>query len=39
MPFDISPDPSFLWFGEKHREALAHLKYGILGDKRFLKRH
>jgi general secretion pathway protein A len=36
MPFDISPDPSFLWFGEKHREALAHLKYGILGDKRFL---
>jgi general secretion pathway protein A len=36
MPFDISPDPSFLWLGEKHREALAHLKYGILGDKRFL---
>ena len=36
MPFDISPDPSFLWLGEKHREALSHLKYGILGDKRFL---
>ena len=36
MPFDISPDPSFLWLGEKHREALAQLKYGILGDKRFL---
>jgi general secretion pathway protein A len=36
MPFDISPDPSFLWLGEKHREALAHLKFGILGDKRFL---
>jgi general secretion pathway protein A len=36
MPFDISPDPSFLWFGEKHREALAYLKYGILEDRRFL---
>jgi general secretion pathway protein A len=36
MPFDISPDPRFLWLGEKHREALAHLKYGLLGDKRFL---
>jgi len=36
MPFDISPDPGFLWLGEKHREALAHLKYGILGNKRFL---
>jgi general secretion pathway protein A len=36
LPFDISPDPSFLWLGEKHREALAHLKYGILGDKRLL---
>ena len=36
MPFDISPDPAFLWLGEKHREALAHLKYGILGDRRFL---
>jgi general secretion pathway protein A len=36
MPFDISPDPRFLWLGEKHREALAHLKFGILGDKRFL---
>jgi general secretion pathway protein A len=36
MPFDISPDPSFLWLGEMHREALAYLKYGILGNKRFL---
>ncbi len=36
MPFDISPDPRFLWLGEKHSEALAYLKYGILGDKRFL---
>ncbi len=35
-PFDISPDPSFLWMSEKHKEALAHLKYGIIDDKGFL---
>jgi type II secretory pathway predicted ATPase ExeA len=29
-PFQISTDPRFLWLGEKHREALAALKYGIL---------
>ena len=28
-PFEISPDPTFQWFGEKHKEALAFLKYGI----------
>jgi general secretion pathway protein A len=36
MPFDISPDPSFFWLSEKHKEALAHLKYGLIGDKRFI---
>lgn len=36
MPFDISPDPSFLWLGEKHKEALSYLKYGILANQRFL---
>ena len=35
-PFDISPDPSFLWMSEMHKEALAHLKYGIIDDKGFL---
>ena len=35
-PFEISPDPSFLWMGEKHKEALSHLKYGIIDDKGFL---
>lgn len=35
-PFDISTDPDFLWFGEKHREALATLKYAILESKGFL---
>ena len=28
-PFQISTDPSFLWLGEKHREAISMLKYGI----------
>ena len=35
-PFEISPDPEFLWLGENHKEALAHLKYGILENKGFL---
>ncbi|MBU1344531.1 MAG: AAA family ATPase [Proteobacteria bacterium] len=35
-PFQISSDPAFLWFGEKHKEALATLKYGILDNKGFL---
>ena len=29
-PFNISTDPRFLWRGEKHEEALANLKYGLL---------
>lgn len=35
-PFQISSDPSFLWLGEKHKEALAVLKYGILDNRGFL---
>lgn len=35
-PFQISSDPRFLWFSEKHREALATLKYGIYENKGFL---
>ena len=35
-PFQITTDPRFLWLGEKHGEALATLKYGILEDKGFL---
>lgn len=35
-PFEITSDPSFLWYGEKHKEALATLKYGVLGNKGFL---
>ncbi|MBU4316508.1 MAG: AAA family ATPase [Proteobacteria bacterium] len=35
-PFKITTDPEFLWLGEKHKEALATLKYGILGNKGIL---
>ena len=35
-PFQISSDPDFMWFGEKHQEALATLKYGVLDNKGFL---
>lgn len=35
-PFQISTDPRFLWLGEKHEEALATLKYGVLDNKGFL---
>jgi type II secretory pathway predicted ATPase ExeA/outer membrane protein OmpA-like peptidoglycan-associated protein len=34
-PFSISPDPKFLWLGEKHAEALAGLEYGIQENKGF----
>ena len=30
-PFSISPDPRFLFMSERHREALAHLLYGLDG--------
>jgi general secretion pathway protein A len=30
-PFSIAPDPRFLFMSERHREALAHLLYGIGG--------
>jgi general secretion pathway protein A len=36
MPFQISPDPRFLWLGRKHKEALAVLKYGVLNNQGFL---
>lgn len=35
-PFQVSADPSFLWLGEKHNEALATLKYGNLGNQGFI---
>ncbi|MEJ2643126.1 MAG: AAA family ATPase, partial [Desulfosarcinaceae bacterium] len=35
-PFQITADPNFLWLGEKHKEALSTLKYGILENKGFV---
>jgi general secretion pathway protein A len=28
-PFSISPDPRFVYLSERHRDALAHLLYGV----------
>ncbi len=28
-PFSIAPDPNFLYMSGGHREALAHLRYGL----------
>jgi general secretion pathway protein A len=28
-PFSITPDPHYLFLGERHREALAHLLFGV----------
>ena len=30
-PFSIAPDPHYLFMSERHREALAHLLYGLEG--------
>jgi len=30
-PFSIAPDPRYLFMSERHREALAHLLYGVGG--------
>jgi len=35
-PFSIAPDPAFLYLSERHREALAHLMYGLDGDGGFV---
>lgn len=35
-PFAMTPDPSFLYQTENHREALAALVYGVLGEKGFI---
>ena len=35
-PFKTNPNPSFLWFGEKHKEAFSILKHGIMENGGFL---
>jgi general secretion pathway protein A len=36
LPFNLTPDPEFLFPSSKHREALAGLRYAILGRKGFV---
>ncbi|MBU1627646.1 AAA family ATPase [bacterium] len=35
-PFNMTPDPKFLYFSDKHSECLTQLLYGIKGRKGFL---
>ena len=35
-PFEIIPDPTFLFLSKQHREALSYLKYAVLEKKPFL---
>jgi general secretion pathway protein A len=36
LPFNLTPDPGFLFLPSKHREALAGLTYAVLGRKGFV---
>jgi general secretion pathway protein A len=36
QPFNLSPDPSFLFRSEQHKEALASLAYGVQSRKGFI---
>ena len=35
-PFSIAPDPKFLYMSEQHREALAHLLFGVTSNGGFV---
>ena len=35
-PFSIAPDPAYLYMSDSHREALAHLLYGLKSDGGFV---
>lgn len=36
MPFNITPDPRFLYLSPSHQEAIQHLRYGIAEKKGFI---
>ncbi|WP_116475447.1 ExeA family protein [Zobellella maritima] len=36
LPFSIAPDPRYLYLSQQHREALAHLHYGLNSDGGFV---
>jgi general secretion pathway protein A len=33
MPFELTPDPKYLYLSRQHREALSNLEYGLLSSK------
>jgi general secretion pathway protein A len=35
-PFDVTPDPQYIYLGENHREALSQLLYGVSKRKGFI---
>ena len=35
-PFSIAPNPHYLYMSQRHKEALAHLLYGIRSDGGFI---
>lgn len=37
QPFNITPDPRFLFFSDKHREAFDHLMFGVEQRKGFIE--
>ncbi len=37
FPFNITPDPRFLYFAKHHQEAFDHLMYGIQGRRGFIE--
>lgn len=37
QPFNITPDPRFIYFGQHHKEAYDHLMYGIRNRKGFIE--
>src|SRR6056297_1738879 len=36
-PFKLVPDPDYLFMGESHEEALAHLKYAVMSGEGFVE--
>ena len=36
-PFNITPDPRFLFFSDRHREAFNHILFGIRERKGFIQ--
>jgi general secretion pathway protein A len=37
VPFRLTPDPTYLYMSDRHREALAHLLYGVSEDGGFVQ--